>query len=177
MEAPIGPASVEITQDSIDSVDLAAEIGLRGRAGLKFRVNLSAGFDLAGFNLWRQTWNLLNFDAGVAWKGGFKYSPNPGPHWDMGKLGVDLEETDDETLDETEYRDTAEVDEEDIVEAILNENKAQVAAPDGTDEDHALPFDWYKPISLYPATIDLPNADDPKEVNRDDGPTTVRYTQ
>jgi hypothetical protein len=129
-------------------------------------------FDLAGFNLWSQTWNLAQFNAGVSWSGGLKYSPNPGIHWDLGMLGVDEEEG----LEETDFHeDSAEVEEEDIIEAILNETQAQASVPDGLTEGTALPFDWYKPLDLYPPVLNLPNADDPGEVNRDDGPTTVRY--
>lgn len=179
LEDPILPLELTIENSTIDNVNLAAEIGLRGRAGLKFRVDLSAGFDLAGFNLWRQTWNLANFDAGVAWSGGLKYSPNPGVHWDFGTLGVnddlDLGSAEDEGLEDMIFHeDSAEV-EEDIIQAILDENQAQVTSPDGLSESTALPFTWYKPIDLYPREVEIPNADDPHILSRDNGPTEVRY--
>jgi len=176
---PLGPEWT-IEHSTIDAVDLAAEIGLRGRAGLKARVDVSAGFDLVGHNLWRQSWNLVNFDAGVSWKGGFAYSPNPGVHWDLGALGADdqaeMGSSEDEALPEHSHEDAAEVDEEDIVASILNENRAAVTAPDGLSEATALPFEWRKPDELYPKLVQLPNADEPKSVGRFDGPTAVRHT-
>ncbi|PSR15932.1 hypothetical protein C8255_20535 [filamentous cyanobacterium CCP3] len=180
LEDNLLPVSVTIENSTIDDVDLAAEIGLRGRAALMFRVDLSAGFDLLGFNLWRQTWNLAQFDAGVAWQGGLKYSPNPGLHFDLGTLGINDEEAlatgEDEGLEDIAFNeDSAVIDEEDIIEAILDEEDAQVSTPDGLSEEKALPFDWYKPIELYPEVIHLPAADDPQEVRRDNGPTGVRY--
>jgi hypothetical protein len=180
LENPALPLALIIENSTIDDVNLAAEIGLRGRAGLKFRVDLSAGFDLAGFNLWRQTWNLLNFDAGVAWSGGLKYSPNPGLHWDLGTLDIsdDLDRgaAEDEGLENMIFHeDSADVDEEDIIQAILNENQAQVTSPDGFSETTALPFTWYKPIELYPEEVEIPNADYPKKLKRNDGPTEVVY--
>jgi hypothetical protein len=84
--------------------------------------------------------------------------------------------SEDEALPEESHEDAAEVDEEDIVAAILNEDKASVAAPDGLSEDTALPFEWRKPDELYAKKVEIPNADDPKSVGRFDGPTPVRYT-
>jgi hypothetical protein len=180
LQAPIIPAEISITNSTIDAVDLSAEIGLRGRAGLAFRLDLSAGFDLLGHNLWRQSWNLAQFNPRVSWRGGLKYSPNPGLHWDLGTLGaddqMDLGPAEDEGLDDSNFHeDSAEVEEEDIIQAILDESQAQVAAPDGLSEDNALPIDWYKPIELYADQINLPNASDPKTVGRDAGPTEVRF--
>ncbi len=173
-------ASWSIADSKIDAVDLAAEIGLRGKAGLKARVDLSAGFDLAGYNLWRQSWNLVNFDAGVAWKGGFKYSPNPGPHWDLGTLSADDQPeagpSEDEPLPAESHEDAANVEEDDIVAAILREERAAVTAPDGLSEATALPFEWRKPDELYPKVVDIPRADEPKSVGRFEGPTPVRYS-
>ena len=176
-----GSLEVIIRNSTIDAVDLAAEIGLRGRAGFKFRVDLSTGFDVLGYNLWRQTWNLGRFDSGVSWSGGLRYSSNPGVHWDLGTLGVENEADqglteEEETLEASgSHEDAAEVEEEDIIEAILSETHAQVSTPDGLSEDTALPFDWYKPLDLYPPVLSIPNADDPKDVHRDAGPTSVRY--
>lgn len=163
---------ITIENITLDGVDLAAEIGLRGRAGVSFRGDLSAGFDLAGINLWSQTWNLVNFDAGVSWYGGLRYSPNPGIHWDLGifNVGEDI----DPLSTDTNYE-AADIDEEDIIEAILSETQSQVASPDGSNQSNALPFDWFKPDSLYPSEMNLPNAIAPTSVGRFDGPTTVRF--
>jgi hypothetical protein len=174
-------AGLLVDPSAIRSVDLAAEIGLRGRARVKFLVTLSAGFSLVGIDLWRQTWPLTAFDAGVSWKGGLKYSPNPGPHWDLGVLDVAGEAgavlaEEEGTLPETGIReDAADVEEEDIIEAILSEERATVATRDGLSEDTALPFDWYKPNELYEPNLSLPNADDPKSVGQFDGPTVVFF--
>jgi hypothetical protein len=180
LQAPVGPAEILITNSSIDAVDLSAEIGLRGRAGLAFRLDLSAGFDLLGHNLWSQTWNLIQFNPRVSWRGGLKYSPNPGVKWDLGTLGVademDLVPAEDEGLEDiTFHEDNAEVEVEDIVQEILDESRAQVDTPDGLSEDTALPLDWYKPLELYAIQVDLPNATDPQSVGRDDGPIEVRF--
>lgn len=169
LEDNLLPLELVIERSTIDSVDLAAEIGLRGRAGIMIQVDLSAGFDLLGVNLWRQTWPLVQFDAGIAWSGGLKYSPNPGIHWNLGVLGIGDEDFD----EESEHEDAAEVEEEDIIKAILKESQATVASPDGLSERNALPFDWYKPDELYAPSVILPNADPPAEVNRLDGPTPV----
>jgi hypothetical protein len=173
-------AEVTITKDTIDAVDLAAEIGLRGRAGFRLRVDLSAGFDIAGYNLWRQTWNLIRHDSGVSWSGGLKYSPNPGIHWDLGTLGVE-NEPDQASIGEVletsgTHEDEAEVEKEDIIKAILDETSAEVTTPDGLSEATALPFTWYKPDDLYPDELAIPNADDPKMIRRFDRPTIVRYS-
>ncbi|TVR78168.1 MAG: DUF4157 domain-containing protein [Rhodospirillales bacterium] len=165
------PLALVLERSSIDSVDLATEIGLRGRAGLMVRVDLSAGFRLLGVSLWSQTWPLIAFDAGVGWSGGIKYSPNPGVHWNFGSLDVD--EGDADEYEENE--DHADVALDDIIEAILDDARANVSSPDGLSEDTALPFDWYKPRELYAPTVNIPNADDPNEIDQFDGPTLVRY--
>ena len=73
------------------------------------------------------------------------------------------------------HEDAAEVDEEDIIQTILDESHATTSSPEGMSEDDPLPFDWHKTLELYPATIEIPNAEDPEELHRDDGPTSVRY--
>ncbi|MFN0098550.1 MAG: DUF4157 domain-containing protein [Gemmatimonadaceae bacterium] len=174
LEHPLLPIDVILSSSTIDSVDLAAEIGLRARAALAFRVGASASFDLAGFNLWSQQWDLAHFSSGVSWSGGLKYSPNPGLYWDLGTLGIDTADAED--ADEF-HEDATAVDVDSVVDALFDEAQAQVETPEGLDEDDALPFDWFKPLDLYPETLDLPNADDPQSVDRDDGPVTVRYTR
>ncbi|MGY8871588.1 MAG: eCIS core domain-containing protein [Pseudomonadales bacterium] len=174
------PDSVAIDKNSITGLDLAASVGLQGRADLLFKVDLSAGFSIAGVNLWSQSWPLVRYKPGVSWKGGLRYSSNPGLDWDLGAFGVndDLLDSsnDDGDIDDTGYRsDAAEVEEGDVVQAILDETRTQVASPDGTSPDKALPLDWYKPIGLYPSTMSLPNADDPHQVDRDSGQTDVRF--
>lgn len=177
---PKSTDSVAIDKHSITDLDLAASVGLRGRASLLFKVDLSAGFSIAGVNLWSQTWPLVRYNPGVSWKGGLRYSPNPGVHWDLGAFGVgdsgDGRSVDDEVLDDIDYHsDEAEVKEDDVVQAILDETRVQVNAPDGSSPDKALPFDWYKPIGLYPSEMSLPNADAPQQVGRDDGQTEIRF--
>ncbi|SFG14263.1 DUF4157 domain-containing protein [Neptunomonas qingdaonensis] len=172
--------SVAIDKSTITDLDIAASVGLRGRASLLFKVDLSAGFSIAGVNLWSQTWPLVRYNPSVSWNGGLRYSPNPGIHWDLGAFGVgdslDGRSADDEVLDDSSYHsDTAEVDEDDVVQAILDETRVQVNAPDGSSPDKALPFDWYKPIDLYPLNMALPNADDPQQLGRDDGQTEIRF--
>jgi hypothetical protein len=100
--------------------------------------------------------------------------------WDLGAFGVNDDllgsSNDDGDIDDTGYRsDAAEVEEDDVVQAILDESRAQVAAPDGSSPDKALPIDWYKPIDLYPSTMSVPHADDPHQVDRDAGQTDVRF--
>jgi hypothetical protein len=179
LDHPLSPLQVTIENSTIDAVDLAAEIGLRGRAGLMFQVALSASFDVAGFNLWSQTWRPTPFMAGVSWSGGLKYSPNPGIHWNLGILDVDDTDygpAEDERLEDILFQEeSAEVDEQDFFKAILDEEHAQVSTPDGLSQESALPFDWHKPLELYPRRVGIPNADDPKVLTRDDGPTIIRY--
>lgn len=160
---------------SLDGVDLAAEIGLKGNAGVSFRGDLSAGFDLLGINLWSQSWNLANFDAGISWTGGLRYSPNPGIHWDLGVFNADDEVLEANSLPSDMHEGQALINEEDIIESILKETEATVTSPDGSDESNALPFDWFKPASLYPNEMYLPNAIAPTSVGRFDGPTPVRF--
>jgi len=169
------PLSVRIQNSTIDKVDLTAEVGLKARAGMHFSLNADAGLSVAGLDIWRQDWNLLDYEAGVAWSGGLKYSPNPGAHWNFGALETGDSKDDDPDDNEPVHEDAAEFDADDIIEAIINENDAQITAPDGLTEATALPFDWYKPLELYPAVVEIPNADDPEEVHRDSGPTMVRY--
>jgi Domain of unknown function (DUF4157) len=177
------PIPITITRESLRDINLAAAIALRGRAGLHFRLDAGAGLDLVGFNVWSQSWKLARFNPSVSWAGGLKYSPNPGVKWDLGTFGVgedvDFGPDEDEATDPSGFHeDTADVDEdnvEDIIEAILKEDSAQVTAPEGRTEDDPLPFTWRKPLDLYPARLDIPNAEDPLVLNRDDGPTTVTY--
>jgi hypothetical protein len=183
---PIQSLRTLVEQSTIDDVNLSAKIGLRGRAGLTFRVDVSAAFDLLGHNLWRQSWNLADFHPSIAWSGGLVYSPNPGPYWDLGGFGTGTDSPDDEVIaDEAGDQwlesvdgtdDSAEVDTDDVVDALLDEDQARVQIPNGLSEDNALPFEWRKPLELYPEVLEIPNAEDPKELNRDSGPTEVRFT-
>ena len=83
---PIHSVRALVEQSTIEGVDLAAKIwpARAGRAHVSRR--RSAGFNLLGYNLWRQSWNLLDFHPSIAWSGGMVYSPNPGPTWDLGGL-------------------------------------------------------------------------------------------
>lgn len=172
LEHPLFPLDVVISNSTVDDVDLAAAIGLRARAGLAFRVGASASFNLAGFNLWSQSWDLARFSTGITWVGGLRYSPNPGVHWDLGTLGLDTGEPDEDAV---VHEDATDVDLDEVVDTLFDESQAQVDTPRGLSEDDALPFDWFKPVELYPETLDLPNAEEPQEVGRSDGPTLVRY--
>ncbi|HEY4114162.1 MAG TPA: DUF4157 domain-containing protein [Rhizomicrobium sp.] len=171
-QAPVGPLGITIEHDTLDSVDLSAEVGARARAGVNFSVNASAGFDLAGYNLWNQSWNLANFASHIAWHGGLKYSPNPGMHFNLGALGVEGS-SDDEDL--SDHEDEAVVHEDEIVRSLLDEPAATVTAPDGLSEDKAIPFDWYKPIELYEDSLHLANADPVQDLHRSSGPTLIYY--
>ncbi|HVQ07034.1 MAG TPA: DUF4157 domain-containing protein [Allosphingosinicella sp.] len=180
VEEPDAP--VAITEDGLQGLDLSAQIGLRGNAALKFRLDGGASFSLLGKTLWDQHWNLANFNAAVGWKGGLSYSPNPGLYWDLGEFGEAMAESgigefgDDEALDDVAgHEDQAEIDAEDIVDDLFEERNAVVTTPQGLSEDDALPFDWRKPMEFYPETLPIPRAETPAEVNRDDGPTYVRY--
>ncbi len=173
LQAPIGPLGITIEHDALDGVDLSAEVGARARAGVNFSVNASAGFDLAGFNLWNQSWNLANFASHVAWHGGLKYSPNPGVHWNLGALGVDGS-SDDEDL--SDHEDEAVVHEDQIVGSLLDEHAATPPTiPDGLSEATAIPFDWHKPSDLYPESLHFPNAESIHDLHRDSGPTLIYY--
>ncbi|WP_263352911.1 eCIS core domain-containing protein [Acidicapsa acidisoli] len=170
------PLEVRISKSSLDKIDLAAKIALKGHAKLSFGLQATAALKLLGrFELWRDTWQLKNaVDLGLGWAGGISYSPNPGPHWILGAIGK-LEGIDG-LLNEQEEDDDANVEDDDVLAGLLNQANGHVTAPNGLSPNNALPFDWHKPIDLYPETLDIPNADDPKSVSRDKGPTNVRYT-
>jgi hypothetical protein len=172
---PLLPLALDLSNTTLTPVDLVAEIGMQGRAGLLFRVDLSAGFEILGHNLWRQSWNLLNFNPSISWAGGIRYRSGSGIEWNLGKTGRDSTLAQPGALSVFNTSES-DVDEEDIIDSILNEHQAVVTAPDGLSESTALPFIWYKPIELYPRVLDIPRADNPKEVGRDDGPVSVRYT-
>lgn len=181
LDSPLVPFSllypITLDRTSIDRVDLAAEVGLRARASLAFSVNAGAGLRLAGIDVWSQSWNLVNFNAGVAWAGGLRYSPNPGIHLDLGALGEELDlgpAEDDRELETGIREDSADVEEDEVIEAILDEHHAAVAAPDGLTPGSRLPFVWHKPAEIYPRYVDIPNAQDPLRLDRDAGPTSVR---
>lgn len=180
VEEPDAP--VALTEGGLQGLDLSAQIGLRGNAALKFRLDGGASFSLLGKTLWDQQWNLADFNAAVGWKGGLSYSPNPGLYWDLGEFGEAMAESgigefgDDEALDDVvAHEDQAEIDAEDIVDDLFEERNSVVTTPQGLSEDDALPFDWRKPMEFYPETLSIPRAETPAEVNRDDGPTYVRY--
>lgn len=176
--SPEGTAGVLIDPRTIESVDLAAEIGLRGSAQLSAAIEGSLGFSIAKFDLWRQSWPVGRFDAGVSWAGAFKYSPNPGPHWDLGTLDKtdDVATESELPLEDIEFHeDEAAVDEQDVLTEVFAEDHSSVDTPEGLSKDDPLPFDWHKTLELYPKVLDIPRAADPTTVHRDDGPTTVRY--
>ena len=175
LDSPLIPFDVVISQSSFDKLDLAAEVALQGHASLGFALDASAALRLAGFELWRETWRLENeASIGLGWAGGIKYSPNPGIHWVLGAIGK-LEGIDSLLNDDEE--DEAHVEEEDVLESLIDEAQGHVTAPDGLSPKTALPFTWHKPIDFYPSHLDIPNAEDPHVLNRDDGPTSVRYLQ
>jgi hypothetical protein len=175
-------APVALTEGGLQGLDISAQIGLRGNAALKFRLDGGAAFSVFGAEIWRQQWNLKNFDAAVGWKGGLSYSPNPGIHWDLGQFGRAMEEEgpgdfeDDERLDDVvAHEDEAAIDAEGVVDDLFEEGNAVITAPQGLSEDDALPFEWRKPEELYAETLTIPRAETPDEIERDAGPTYVRY--
>jgi hypothetical protein len=168
------PIEVVLSKSSLDKLDLAAEAALRGHASLAFGLDATTGVRVVGVELWRETWRLRKeAGLGLGWAGGIKYSPNPGIHWVLGAIGK-LEGIDDLALDD---EDEADVETDDVFDTLLAQAQGSVTAPDGLSPRTALPFDWRKPIEIYPATLSIPNADDPHELSRDAGPTTVRFTQ
>ncbi|MDQ6867044.1 MAG: HNH endonuclease [Pseudomonadota bacterium] len=174
LRAPLLPIEVVISQSSLDKLDLAAEAALRGHASLAFGLDATAGVRVVGFELWRETWRLRKeAGLGLGWAGGIKYSPNPGIHWVLGAIGK-LEGIDDLVSDDA---DEADVETDDVLDTLLDQARGSATRPDGLGPRTALPFDWHKPIDIYPATISIPNADDPHELSRDAGPTSVRFTQ
>ncbi len=175
LEDSLLPVALDISNTTFSPIDLVAEIGMQGRAGFLFRVDASAGFELLGNNIWSETWNLVNYNPSVSWAGGLRYRSGHGVEWNLGKIGRNSTLSQAGTLSAFNTSE-ADVDEEDIVDSILDEHEAAVATPDGLSERTALPFIWYKPMSLYPRTMELPNADDPQEVHRDGGTVLVRYT-
>jgi hypothetical protein len=174
LRAPLLPIEVVISNSSLDKLDLAAEAALRGHASLAFGLDATAGVRVVGVELWRESWRLRKeAGLGIGWAGGIKYSPNPGIHWILGAIGK-LEGIDDLVSDD---EDEADVETDDVLDTLLNQAQGSVTAPDGLSPRTALPFDWHKPIEIYPATLAIPNADDPHALSRDAGPTTVRFTQ
>jgi hypothetical protein len=165
------PPAITPENTTIGDLDLSAEVGLSGRASLMFSADVSASFKLLGLNLWSQSWKPDPFKSHVQWSGGLKYSPNPGIHWDLGVLGLDDEEVDDNPDRLSEHEDAADVHEDDIIGSLLNSRRAVIARPDGLSSSTALPFDWCKPIDLYPESLELPGANqihDPHARPRED---------
>jgi len=169
------PLGVVITQSSLDKLDLAAKVALQGHASLALGLDATAAVRLAGFELWRETWRLRNeAGIGLGWAAGLNYSPNPGIHWVLGAIGK-LEGIDDLLSDDDD--EDAQIEEDDVLDTLLNQASGHVAAPDGLSKKTALPFTWHKPIEIYPRPLPIPNAEDPKTLDRDDGPTAVRFLQ
>ena len=174
LRAPLLPIEVVISRSSLDKLDLAAAAALRGHASLAFGLDATAGVRVLGVGLWRETWRLRReAGLGLGWAGGIKYSPNPGIHWVLGAIGK-LEGIDDLILND---EDEANVETDDVFDTLLAQAQGNVTTPDGLSPRTALPFDWHKPVEIYPATVPIPNADDPQELSRDAGPSTVRFTQ
>jgi hypothetical protein len=184
---PVRSISALLAKCTIDGIDLTAKVGLHGRAGLEFKVDLSAGFEILGHSLWRESWKLPPFRPSVSWSGGIVYSPNPGPYWDLGGLGngidaseadIDAGESNEHWLDSVDGDvNSAKVDADDVVSSLFEEKRAKVQIPDGLSESNALPFEWRKPKTdnFYPEKVEIPNADNPKELDRDRGPSRVDF--
>ena len=181
LEDPILPLELTIEHSHFDGIDLAAAIGLHGRAALHFSLDGGASFSIAGKDLWSENWNLLNFDTGVGWQGGLVYSPNPGLHWNLGEFGSlaglageGLSIVD--SLGELHVNeDAADFDADAILPDLLDYDDSDVTTPEGLSEDDALPFEWRKPGGLYAPEIELPNADPPITIRVSDPPTSVSY--
>jgi hypothetical protein len=159
LQAPIGDLSLEISKSSLDKIDLAAQVALQGHASLSFGLNAFAAVKFLGFELWRENWNLKKAAD----------SPNPGIHWILGAIDK-LEGIDDELFDD----ESAHVDTDDVLGTLLDQRRGNQITPDGLSKRTALPFSWRKPIDMYPKTVSIPNAEEPKELDRDAGPTSVR---
>jgi hypothetical protein len=171
LRAPLLPLEVVISKSSLDKLDLAAEAALRSHASFAFGLDPTAGVRVVGFELWRETSQLSNeAGLGLGWAGGIKYSPNPGIHWVLGAIGK-LEGIDDLVSDD---EDEADVETDDVLDTLLDQARGSVTAPDGLSRRTALPFDWHKPIEIYPATLAIPNAEDPHELSRDAAGFTQR---
>ena len=182
LENPLLPLSVTITDSRFDGIDLMAAIGLRGNAALSFRLDAGARFTAFGAELWSERWNLVDFNTGVGWSGGLTYSPNPGLHWDLGAVGALTDDPDGPSLSSVSdltgvamHEDAAAIDGPGLLADLFEEAEAPATTPDGLSPSGALPFEWRKPLGLYPATLDIPRAESPHTLNRDDGPTTVQY--
>ncbi|HMF76720.1 MAG TPA: hypothetical protein VK604_13755, partial [Bryobacteraceae bacterium] len=170
LQAPVGDFALEISKSSLDKIDLAAQVALQGHASLSFGLDAFAAVKFLGFELWRENWRLSKAaNLGLGWEGGIKYSPNPGIHWILGAIDM-LEGIDDELFDDEE----AHVDTDDVLGTLLDQPRGTQITPDGLSQQTALPFSWHKPLDLYPKSLSIPNAEEPKELNRDDGPTSVR---
>jgi len=172
LQGPLGGLSVEISKSSLDKIDLAAQVALQGHASLSFGLNAFTAVKFLGFELWRENWKLNKAaKLGLGWEGGIKYSPNPGIHWILGAIDM-LEGIDDELFDDEESH----VDTDDVLGTLLSRSNGTQITPDGLSKQTALPFTWHKPLDFYPRTLAIPNAEEPKELDRDNGPTSVRRT-
>jgi hypothetical protein len=170
MKDPFGGLSVEITKGSLDKVDLAAQAVLAGHASLSFSLDAFVAAEFLKWELWRETWQLKkSAKLGFGWEGGIKYSPNPGIHWILGAIDK-LEGIDEELFDDEE----AYVDSDGMLGGLLDQQAGTQTTPDGLSRQNALPFTWHKPLDMYPNKLSIPNAEEPKELDRDAGPTSVR---
>lgn len=167
---PIADLALEIPKASLKKIDLAAQVALHGHSSLSFTLDAFAAATFLGFELWRETWRLKKgAKIGLGWEGGIKYSPNPGIHWLPGILGT-LEGIDEALIDDEESH----VDPDDVLGTLLDQRNGTQTTPDGLSKQTALPFTWHKPLDImYPETLDIPNAVEPKVLHRDNGPTTV----
>lgn len=179
------PPLERVAPSMVRDVDLSTEVSLRGRAGLHFQLDAHAGLTLAGMDVWNQRWKLARFDPQVSWKGGLKYSPNPGVKWDVGSIGVGAAAADPEpSTDPSEFHEgpgelTSNA-ARSIINAVVDERSSQVTVPQGLRRSDALPLVWRKPVrsDLYPDTVAIPNATEPPfELVRRDGPSMVVYRE
>jgi hypothetical protein len=181
LEHPTLPLALTIEHSHFEGVDLAAAIGLHGRAALGFSLDGGASFSIAGKDLWSENWNLASFNTGVGWQGGLVYSPNPGLHWNLGEFGSlaglegeGLRIVD--SLGELDVNeDASDFDADAILPDLFDYDDSDVTSPEGLSADDALPFEWRKPGGLYAPEMELPNADPPVTIRMSDPPTSVSY--
>jgi hypothetical protein len=176
------PVALDLSNTTIGPVSLVAEVGMHGTAAFLFNLDMTAGFSAFGFNLWSQRWNLVNFNPSVGWAGGLRYQTGRGVEWDFGRIDrdSDLSASGAGSVGSSAsgfHSSAADVDTDDVIAAILDDHHATVTAPDGLSDNSPLPFIWYKTMDLYPRVMELPNAEDPQQVNRDNGPVMVRYLE
>jgi len=171
---------------------LALSAGLSLEAILGFSISAEIAAKILTRRVWSASWQASR-DIGYGWKGGFVVRPDGKFVLNRGNV-LPLQVAQEAPTEQLGAAATKGVSDQPespglikelggaVMKALLDAEQGQVVqdpARDGLSKAKALPLHWHKPPlddNVYPRRLDLPNAETPKSVDRNAGPTHVAYT-